>query len=147
MAVRFIITPKGEELALLPRSEYERLAALAAEAKEEAADAATYIEAKADWEAAGRPVLPPEVSALLLKQKSRLAAARKCRGLSQETLAARAGIQQGYLSDLGTGRRQGAREPLEHLAEALDDPHVADDAVSACRPRTHGTDSLGISAA
>jgi ribosome-binding protein aMBF1 (putative translation factor) len=107
---------------VLPRSEYERLAALANEAEEDAADAAAYVEAKADWEAQGRSTLPPELSALLLKTKSRLAAIRKWRGLSQEVLAGMAEIQQGYLSDLETGRRSGAQATVERLAQALNVP-------------------------
>jgi ribosome-binding protein aMBF1 (putative translation factor) len=121
-AVQFIVSPSGDELAVMPRSEYERLAELDREATEDAADAAVYVEAKAEWEAQGRPIFPPEVSALLLKNKSRLAAIRKWRGLSQEALAEKAEIQQGYLSDLETGRRSGAHATLERLANALDVP-------------------------
>ena len=121
-SVQFIVSPSGDELAVLPRSEYERLAALALEAEEDAADAAAYAEAKAEWELAGRPVYPADLSALLLKSKSRLAAIRKWRGLSQEVLAGRAEIQQGYLSDLETGRRSGSKATLERLAKSLDVP-------------------------
>jgi ribosome-binding protein aMBF1 (putative translation factor) len=121
-AVQFIVSPSGDELAVMPRSEYERLAELDREATEDAADAAVYVEAKAEWEAQGRPIFPPEVSALLLKNKSRLAAIRKWRGLSQDALAEKAEIQQGYLSDLETGRRSGAHATLERLANALDVP-------------------------
>jgi len=118
--VQFIVSPSGDELAILPRDEYERLAAFAAEAAEDVADTAAYAEAKAEWEAAGRPTFPPELSALLLEYKSRLAAIRRWRGLSQETLAQKAGIGQGYLSDLETGRRAGAPATLVRLAAALE---------------------------
>ena len=120
--VQFIVSPSGDELAVMPRAEYERMAALANEATEDAADAAAYVEAKAEWEAEGRPIFPPELSALLLKNKSRLAAIRKWRGLSQEVLAGKAEIQQGYLSDIETGRRSGAQATVERLAKALDVP-------------------------
>jgi len=56
----------------------------------------------------------------MLTTKSRLAAARKGRGLSQAELAAKAGIQQGYLSDLETKRRAGLAAKIERLAAALD---------------------------
>ena len=120
--VQFIVSPSGDELAVLPRADYERLAALADDAAEDAADAAAYIEAKAEWEAEGRPQLPPELSVALLKHKSRLAAIRRWRGLSQETLAGKVEIQQGYLSDLETGRRSGAPATLARLASALEVP-------------------------
>jgi ribosome-binding protein aMBF1 (putative translation factor) len=123
-AVQFIVSPSGDELAVLPRSEYERLAELDRESSEDAADAAAYVEAKAEWEAEGRPTFPPELSALLLKTKSRLAAIRKWRGFSQETLAEKAEIQQGYLSDIETGRRGGSQATVERLAKALEVPLV-----------------------
>jgi ribosome-binding protein aMBF1 (putative translation factor) len=123
-AVQFIVSPSGDELVVMPRAEYERLAELDREAREDAEDAAAYTEAKAEWAADGRPIFPPELSALLLKNKSRLAAIRKWRGLSQEILAGTAGIKQGYLSDIETGRRSGAQATVERLAKALDVPLV-----------------------
>lgn len=121
-AVQFIITPGGEELAILPRAEFDRLAALAAEAEEDAVDVAAYDAAKAEFAASGSIAWPPKLSALLLKHKSRLAAVRRWRGLSQAELAAKAGIQQGYLSDLESGRRRGLPATVERLAVALDVP-------------------------
>ena len=50
---QMIITPMGEELVLLSRVEYDRLAALATEAEEDAADVAAYDAAMAAI-AAGR---------------------------------------------------------------------------------------------
>lgn len=120
--MQIIKTPGGEELVVLPRAEYERLAARAAEADEDAADVAAYDAAKAEFEAAGGVALPPELSALVLKSKSRLAAARKWRGLSQDELADKAGIAQGYLSDLETRRRSGTEATITRLAKILDVP-------------------------
>jgi len=105
---------------IITTSSDEELAALAAEADEDAADVAAYDAAKAAFEADGAPVFPPGLSALMLTTKSRLAAARKGRGLSQAELAAKAGIQQGYLSDLETKRRAGLAATIERLAAALD---------------------------
>jgi ribosome-binding protein aMBF1 (putative translation factor) len=121
-AVQFIITPGGEELAILPRAEFDRLAALAAEAEEDAVDVAAYDAAKAEFAASGSVAWPPELSALLLKHKSRLAAVRRWRGFAQAELAAKAGIQQGYLSDLESRRRRGLPATIERLALALDVP-------------------------
>ena len=121
-AVQFIVSPSGDELAVLPRAEYERLAGLAGEAAEDAEDAAIYAQAKAEWEAKGRPVFPAELSMLLLQTGSRLAAIRKWRGLSQASLAGKAAIRQGYLSDIETGRRRGAQATIQRLSQALDVP-------------------------
>lgn len=121
-AVQFIVSPSGDELAVLPRAEYDRLIALANEAAEDAADAAAYDEAKAEWERQGKPIIPPEVSALMLRGASLVTALRKWRGIKQTELAERAGLSQGYLSDLESRRRKGAPETLEAIAKALDVP-------------------------
>jgi|SRR5580658_4442446 ribosome-binding protein aMBF1 (putative translation factor) len=117
-----IKTPSGEELVVLPRADYDRLRAMAAETEEDLADVSVYDAAVADLAASGASPLPAELSALLLKYKSRLAAARRWRGMSQAELAAKVGIGQGYLSDLETKRRKGVASTIERLAAALDIP-------------------------
>jgi ribosome-binding protein aMBF1 (putative translation factor) len=117
-----IVTPNGEEMLVLSRAEYDRLSALAAMAEEDAADVAAYDAAKADLAAGRDERLPEEVSALLLHGASLVAAIRKWRGMRQTELAERARVSQGYLSDLESGRRKGAKETLEALAKALDVP-------------------------
>lgn len=116
-----IKTPSGEELVVLPRADYDRLLTMAEEAEEDLADVSAYDAALADL-AAGASRMPAELSALLLKYKSRLAAARRWRKMSQAELAAKVGIGQGYLSDLETKRRKGVASTIERLAAALDIP-------------------------
>jgi DNA-binding XRE family transcriptional regulator len=117
---QIIRTPSGEEMVVIPRREYERLKAAAAD--EDADDVAIYDARKA--ELAGDPdaLLPAPVSAAMLRGDSRFRALRRWRGLSQSALAARAGVGQGYLSDIENRRRAGAPETLERLAQALDVP-------------------------
>ena len=115
-------TSAGEELVVISRAEFDRLCARAAEAEEDAADVAAYDAAKAEFEAAGSIPFPADLSVLLLEHRSRLAAARKWRGLSQADLAARVDVRQGFLSDLETGRRKGSAATIERLAAALDVP-------------------------
>jgi ribosome-binding protein aMBF1 (putative translation factor) len=117
-----IKTPSGEELVVLPRADYDRLLTMAAEAEEDLADVSAYDAAVADLAESGASPLPAELSPLLLKYKSRLAAVRRWRGMSQAELAARAGVGQGYLSDLETKRRKGVASTIERLAAALDVP-------------------------
>lgn len=119
---QFLTTPGGEELVILPRAEFERITALAGEAEEDAADVAAYDAAKAELQRSGEVPWPAELSALLLKRKSRLAAARKWRGLSQAELAAKIGVAQGFLSDIERKRRTGGAETIARLAAALDVP-------------------------
>ena len=123
--IQHIKTPAGEELVIISKDEFERLSALAsgaAEAAEDAADIAAYDEAMAGLAAGTDTVLPADLSALILSSRSRIAAVRKWRGLSQVDLAAAVDIQQGYLSDLETGRRDGASETIARIATALDVP-------------------------
>ncbi len=71
---------------------------------------------------AGGVVLPPEVSAAILRGDSRLKAIRHWRDETQQHLTYKTGIGQGYLSDLESGRRTGSAETIAKLAQALDVP-------------------------
>jgi DNA-binding XRE family transcriptional regulator len=118
---QIIRTPSGEELVVLPRAEYEALLKRADNEAEDADDVVIYDARKAEL-AAGSVVLPPEVSAAILRGESRLKAIRKWRGKTQQYLNAKAGISQGYLSDLESGRRPGTPETIAKLAQALNVP-------------------------
>jgi hypothetical protein len=118
-APQIIRTPSGEELVVLPRAEYEALLNRADD--EDANDVAIYDARKAEL-AAGGVVLPPEVSAAILRGESRLKAIRNWRGETQLRLNFKTGIGQGYLSDLESGRRTGTPETIAKLAQALDVP-------------------------
>jgi DNA-binding XRE family transcriptional regulator len=119
---QIIRTPTGDELIVLSRADYEALLARAAAADEDAEDVAIYDARKAELALDGQGTLPPEVSAAMLTGDSLLQAIRKWRGKTQSVVAELAGIQQGYLSDLESGRRNGAPDTLERLACVLDVP-------------------------
>ena len=119
-APQIIRTPNGEEMVVLPRAEYEALLASADHEAEDADDIAIYDARKAELVKGG--VLPPEVSAAILRGDSRLKAIRKWRDETQLHLEFKTGIGQGYLSDLESGRRTGTPETIAKLAEALDVP-------------------------
>ncbi|MEX0405710.1 helix-turn-helix transcriptional regulator [Aquibium sp. LZ166] len=88
---------------------------------EDAADIAMYDARKA--ELTGRDdALPREVGDLVLRGHTRLKAIRTWCGLVQRDVAAEAGIAQGYLSDLESGRKTGSMETIEKLARILDVP-------------------------
>jgi hypothetical protein len=120
-APQIIRTPAGEELVVLPRADYEALLDRADQDIEDAEDVAIYDARKAELEAGG-VVLPPQVSAAILRGDSRLKAIRHWRDETQLHLSAKTGIGQGYLSDLETGRRTGTPETIAKLAQALDVP-------------------------
>lgn len=119
---QIIRTPSGDELVVLPRAEYESLLARADREAEDADDVAVYDARKAELAAGGSAVLPPEVSAAILRGDSRLKAIRKWRDETQLHLEVKTGIGQGYLSDLESGRRAGTPETIAKLAQALNVP-------------------------
>ena len=94
---------------MLPRADYEALVERADHEAEDAEDVAIYDARKAEL-AAGGVILPPEVSAAILRGDSRLKAIRNWRGETQLHLNFKTGIAQGYLSDLENGRRTGTSE-------------------------------------
>lgn len=117
---QIIRTESGEELVVLPRAEYEALVERADGDAEDAEDIAIYDARKA--ELGPGDLLPPEVSAAMLRGESRLKAIRNWRGHTQTWLNFKTGIGQGYLSDLESGRRAGSPETIARLAAALDVP-------------------------
>jgi hypothetical protein len=106
---------------VLPRAEYEALLERADSEAEDADDVILYDARKAEL-ASGGIVLPPEVSAAVLRGESRLRAIRDWRDETQLRLKFKTGIGQGYLSDLESGRRKGTSETIAKLAEALNVP-------------------------
>lgn len=120
--IQTFTTPSGEEMVIMSRAEFDRLAALAAEAEEDLADVAAYDEAMARLASGEDERLPAEVSALMLKGARLLTAIRKWRGMTQKVLAAKAGLGQSYVSSLENGERKGGDDVWEKLAAALDVP-------------------------
>lgn len=120
MAVQFKKTPRGE-VAILPRKDYERLIRLAVEAEEDGGTAR--IVARAKREVAQRaPLIPKPVVDRLADGENPIRVLREFRDHTQLTLAAAAGIGQGYLSDLETGKRKGPVAVHKKIARALDVP-------------------------
>lgn len=119
IAPKFIETD-GAELVVLTRAEYDKLIALAEEAEENAADVAIYDARKAEIAAATNSHLPQEVSDSLLQGDRLIKALRKWRGKTQMELAVEAGLAQGFLSDLESGRRSGSDDTLKLIAAKLD---------------------------
>jgi hypothetical protein len=121
MSVQFIRSPAGEELAVLPRAEYERLVA-AARLDDDEADAALFRDRMAELEQGSVQRLPEAVSAAMLRGESLLASLRKWREMTQMEVNLRTEISQGYLSDLESGKRTGSEDVLTRLAKCYDIP-------------------------
>ena len=119
MKPQIITTPKGEELVVLTRAEYDALVAAAEAADEDEADIAIYDARKAELSAGRDERLPAEVSAAMLRGDSLLKALRKWRDMTQLDLSEKTGLGQGYISDLESRRRKGTPETLAVIAKAL----------------------------
>lgn len=117
MTVRYQKTAKGE-VAILPRKEYEALAAKAAEADEDAGTARLVARARKEI-AEGAPLVPMEVVERIAAGDHPIRAMREWRDMTQMELSYRTDIGQGYISDLETGRRKGTAAALRAIAQTL----------------------------
>src|SRR5882672_8568547 len=118
--VQFIKTIGGEELAILPKSEYERLAALAAD--EDKGTARIVRKARAAIAAGHEVLLPKSVVDRLASGENPVRVLREWRGLTQAELVVAVGITQGYLSDLEAGKRKGPVALHQKFAKAFGVP-------------------------
>lgn len=121
MAVQIIRAPNGEEMIVMPRADYEALLAGQYDPEDDA-DIAMFDARMAELAGGTISPLPAEVSASILAGDTRLKAIRKWRGLPQALLAERAGIGQGYLSEIESGRKAGAADKIDAIAKVLDVP-------------------------
>jgi DNA-binding XRE family transcriptional regulator len=118
--VQFIKTAGGEELAILPKSEYDRLARLVAD---EDIGTARVVRNAREKIAAGREVMVPKaVVDRLAAGENPIRVLREWRAMTQTELVVKIGITQGYLSDLEAGKRKGPVALHQKIARALGVP-------------------------
>jgi DNA-binding XRE family transcriptional regulator len=103
--VQFIKTAGGEELAILPKSEYDRLARLVAD--EDIGTARVVRNARKKIASGLEVMLPKAVVDRLAAHENPIRVLREWRAMTQDELAAVVDITQGYLSDLEAGKRKG----------------------------------------
>jgi len=106
-------SPKGDDIVILSRKEYDRLLVAA---NEDVIDAATARKAIASNE---ETLSEAEMDALLAA-RTPLAFWRKKRGLTQADLAKTAEIAQGFLSEIENGLKTGDVTLLQRIAIALE---------------------------
>jgi DNA-binding XRE family transcriptional regulator len=106
-------SPKGDDIVILSRKEYDRLLVAA---DEDVIDAATARKAIARNE---ETLSEAEIDELLAA-RTPLAFWRKKRGLTQADLAKIAGIAQGFLSEIENGLKTGDVTLLQRIAIALE---------------------------
>jgi len=120
--VQFIRTPGGDDLAVMPRSEYDRLVELAAEAQEDAGASRIVRNSLRALKEGRELVLPKAVADRLANGENAVRVVREWRDLIQGELAVAVGISQNYLSEIETGRRKGPAELQKKFARALGVP-------------------------
>ena len=107
-----IIHTDGEDLVVIPRSDYEALLARAGDEASEDAATARIVAATGAKIARGEDVaLPAAVWAAIESGEHPVRAIRKYRGLTQMDVAKQAGLRQGYIADIEAGRKTGLRQP------------------------------------
>jgi DNA-binding XRE family transcriptional regulator len=120
--VQFIHTPGGDDLAVLPRVEYDRLVAFATEAQEDAAASRIVRNSTRALKEGSEVVLPKAVADRLANGDNPVRVIREWRDMIQGELAVAVGISQNYLSEIETGRRKGPAELQKKFAGALGVP-------------------------
>ena len=109
-------TPKGDDIVILSRKEYDRLVVAA---HGDAADVETLRRSIARVKSGEEHTLTSAEVDDLLAAKTPLAFYRKRAGLTQAALAQRAGIAQGFLSEIEAGRKHGDVQTLRKIADVL----------------------------
>lgn len=118
--VQYIKTDKGEELAVIPKAEYERLVERAN--SEDVGTARIVHKAKGAIAAGREVVLPKAVVDRLATGESPIRVLREWKDMTQMEVSFRTNISQGHLSDLENGRRSGTPEALRRIADVLKVP-------------------------
>jgi len=116
MSVQIIQKDGRPEWAVIPYKTYQRLASDA----EMLSDVRAFDEAKQVLDSGDDELIPAEVVFTLLDGANPVKVWREYRNLTQQQLAATAGISKAYLSQIEGGKRQGSAKVLKSLAEALD---------------------------
>ncbi len=122
---KVIRTPKGEELVLLPKAEYDRLrrlereAGLQAAAVQEAQDVQQAMRILAEIRSGVQETVPQAMVQRLLTGEHPVLVWREYRKLTAEALAQRAGLSRAYVTQIETGARKGSVRSLRALARAL----------------------------
>jgi DNA-binding transcriptional regulator YiaG len=118
--VQYIKTDKGEELAVIPKAEYERLVERAN--SEDVGTARIVRRAKQAITSGQEVVFPKAVVDRLAAGESPIRVLREWKDMTQMEMSFRTNISQGHLSDLENGRRSGTPDTLRRIADVLKVP-------------------------
>lgn len=106
------------EFAIISYEDYQHFLDLL----EDESDAQVVAEFHESYAAGKEFLIPEEIMRRELSGESPVKLWREQRGLTQQELAARAGISKPYLSQIETGKRQGRVDTLSAIARSLEVP-------------------------
>lgn len=116
MKTQFFKSPSGEEMAVLPRADYEKLL----EAYETGIDLAEAEHILSEVRNGRMEAFPADVVFAMAEGRTPIKALRAYRGLTAQELAHRVGVSRPYISQLEAGERVGTPKLLAKIAAALD---------------------------
>jgi transcriptional regulator with XRE-family HTH domain len=111
-------TPKGDEIVILSRAEYDALTT--GQRDEDVADATRANRILAELARGSETLLTSEQADELLAAKTPLAFWRKHRGMTQEALSKLVGVAQGFISEMENGSKTGDVQTLAAVARVLE---------------------------
>jgi DNA-binding XRE family transcriptional regulator len=110
-----IKTPSGDQMAVIPLAEYERLV----EAAQDMADVRAYDDANRRLASGEDELLPAEMVNRILDGENALRVWREYRRLTVKQLAGKAGVSAPFVSQIENGQREGSVETMRKLADVL----------------------------
>jgi transcriptional regulator with XRE-family HTH domain len=110
-------TPRGDDIVILSRAEYDALTA--GRRDEDAADAAHANNILAAIASGRETLLTSEQANQLLAARTPLAFRRKHRGMTQQALSKSVGVAQGFISEIENGTKTGDVQTLAAMARVL----------------------------
>lgn len=114
--VQFILTPKGERMAVLPAADYEAMIEELQDVREADGVKRTIARIRSGEE----EMIPHDVvKRIVVGRENPIKVYREYRGMTTKALGEAAGVSQGYISMIETGRRKGTIEGLRNIARVL----------------------------
>lgn len=114
-SVTSFTTPNGEEMVVIPKSDYEALL----EQAELAFDLAAVTDYRRRLAAGEEEAIPAPFADRLIDGENPVRVYRELRGLTARDLAERAGISAAFLSEIETGKKEGGVATLRKIAQEL----------------------------
>lgn len=111
---QFIQTSTGERLVVLSEQDYTTLLEQAENYQDVQSAKAADARIKG-----GEETFPAHLIEALVEGENPVRVFRKYRGMRANVLAQKAGISQGYLSEIESGKKTGSLSALKRIAEAL----------------------------